>query len=116
MPVRPGTPLLGYAAAGQSPVTAAWAPVLFWRAERDAPAATVRSLVLLGADGQEVYRLSGPPVDGWYPFDRWRAGEVVRDPLWLIPQAAGLTAGPYRFGVTVDGGGFVPLGEVVFGR
>jgi hypothetical protein len=123
-----GVTLLGYALPiRQATLASAWPVTLFWRADQDRPAARTRGLVLLDAGGQEVWRLSGAPVDGYYPFETWRAGEVVRDPFLFVPtQPMNLQAGAYRFAVVVSGDGnkplmpqgashvFVPLGSVEF--
>jgi hypothetical protein len=82
-----------------------------------------------------VEQASGVPVDGYYPFEVWQAGEVVRDPLQFASadQLENVEPGVYRFGVTVSkgidepsleytlvegemegGDGFVPLGTVEF--
>ncbi len=120
-----GVTLLGYIQSQQqAAVTGAWPVTLFWRADRDRPAARVRDLVLLDAEGGEVGRVSGAPVDGHYPVETWRSGEIVRDPLWFtfVPPVA-LDAGTYRFGVIVSASDgplspdgaldeFVPLGTV----
>ena len=99
-----GLTLLGYAQpCDQVRLPSDWRITLFWRADRDRPAVRLRDLVLLDAEGHEVWRLSGTPVDGHYPFEVWRAGEVVRDPLLFIPaQPVTLKPGVYRFGVTVS--------------
>ena len=123
-----GVTLLGYAQPyEQMALPGGWPLTLFWRAERDAPAALSRDLVLLDAEGREAARLSGAPADGAYPFGAWQAGEVVRDPLVLaVPQMLDLgpadvdrASGTYRFGVAVHAEGvssprFVPLGSVTF--
>jgi len=120
-----GVTLLGCAQPGQATLPGAWPITLFWRADRDHPAAHTRDLVLLDAEGQEAWRLSGAPVGGIHPFEAWQASEVVRDPiLFVSAQPVNLEAGIYRFGVTVsvDGSlsstgasdGFVPLGTVEF--
>ncbi|MCP4537464.1 MAG: hypothetical protein GY832_09990 [Chloroflexi bacterium] len=100
-----GVTLLGYAQSRQqASVKDAWPITLFWRADRDQPAARVRDLVLLDTDGQEVDRISGIPLDGYYPFDNWQTGEVVRDPLWFtFVQPVRLDAGIYHFGAIVSG-------------
>ena len=84
---------------------------------------------MLDVEGEEAGRISGSPADGYYPFEVWQAGEVVRDPLWFVPtQPMNLKAGIlYRLGVTVSAGGeplnpdpagasdgFVPLGTIEF--
>ncbi|MFQ6099668.1 MAG: hypothetical protein ACE5OS_00325 [Anaerolineae bacterium] len=96
--------LLGYAQPdNQATLPGEWRVTLFWRADSDHPAARVRDLVLLDAEGQEVWRLSGTPVDGYYPFEAWQAGEVVRDPLvFVLAQPLDLKPGIYRFDVTVS--------------
>ena len=124
-----GVTLLGVAQpCDQVMLPGAWSITLFWRAERDHPPARTRDLVLLDAQGQEVWRFSGAPVDGYYPFEAWLAGEVVRDPLLFVPaQVVDLKAGVYRFGVMVEAAGadeplnpegandaFVDLGTVEF--
>ncbi len=110
-----GVTLLGYIQPHErTTLPGAWPITLFWRADRDRPAARTRDLVFLDTGGQEVGRFSGSPVDGRYPFEMWRAGEVVRDQLLFVPPD-GLAAGVYRFGVVVSGDGeFVPLGIVEF--
>ena len=99
-----GVTLLGYAQLyDQVTLPCAWPITLFWRAERDHPVVRYRDLVLLDAEGQEAWRLSGRPVDGYYPFEVWQAGEIVRDPLMFVSsEAPGLKPGLYRFGVTVS--------------
>jgi len=100
-----GLTLLGYAQPyDQVRLPGDWRITLFWRADRDRPAVRLRDLVLLDAEGHEVWRLSGTPVDGHYPFEVWQAGEIVRDPLLFVPaQPVTLKPGVYRFGVTVSG-------------
>jgi len=97
--------LLGYVQR-DAQVTASdvWPVTVFWRAERKHPAARTRALVLLDADGKEVVRVSGEPLDGYYPFELWREGEIVRDPLQLAMEQYEeyLDPGPYRFGVAVS--------------
>jgi hypothetical protein len=130
-----GVTLLGYVQPDeQVTLPGVWPITLFWRAECDRPAVRVRSLVLLDAEGEELKRISGVPADGYYPFEAWQVGEVVRDPLqFVFAQPVGpvdLEAGVYRFGVTVSSldeplnpegasangelEGFVPLGTVEF--
>lgn len=121
-----GVTLLGYAQAyDEVTLPGAWLVTLFWRAERDRPAARYRDLVLLDAEGREVWRLSGAPVEGYYPFEAWQAGEIVRDPLLFVSaRPVRLKSGMYRFGVTVSGDEpliaerasepFVSLGTVEF--
>jgi hypothetical protein len=109
-----GITLLGYAEPyPKVKLPGVWPITLFWRADSDHPAARVRDLVLLDAAGNEVWRFSGVPAD--YPFEVWQAGEVVRDPILFVAETpVSLTTGKYRFGVVVDGGDWVPLGEVKF--
>ncbi|MDY6877802.1 MAG: hypothetical protein SWK90_16595 [Chloroflexota bacterium] len=121
-----GLTLLGYAQPRDQVVLPGdWRITLFWRADRDCPAARVRDLVLLDAEGHEVWRLSGEPVDGHYPFGVWSSGEIVRDPLLFVPgPPVTQRPGVYHFGVTVSVDGpllaeetnepFVPLGSVEF--
>jgi hypothetical protein len=121
-----GVTLLGYAQPqARMALPGGWPVTLFWRADRDRPAARVRDLVLVDTEGQEAARLSGAPGEGVYPFDFWRAGEVVRDPLLLVvPHAADVEPGRYRFGVVLSADvplrpegrddDFVPLGAVEF--
>ena len=121
-----GVTLLGYTQShDQVTLPGDWRVTLFWRASRDRPAARVRDLVLLDTEGHEVWRLSGSPVDGHYPFEVWQAGEIVRDPLLFVPaQPVTLAPGVYHFGVMVSADGpliakgtnetFVPLGSVEF--
>ncbi len=45
-------------------------------------------------EGPVVGQIDRPPVQGTYPTDRWRAGEVVRDP-YRLPLPTGLPAGEY---------------------
>lgn len=121
-----GITLLGYAGRPEPvALSDAWRITLFWRADSDHPGARTRDLILLNAAGDEVWRLSGPPADGRYPFEHWQAGEVVRDPSVVgLAALGGLEAGVYRFGVTVSGDAplvpegadepFVLLGSVEF--
>jgi hypothetical protein len=103
--------LLGYAQPrDRVTVSGDWRITLFWRADTDQPAARIRDLVLLDAEGREVRRLSGAPVDGNYPFEMWEAGEIVRDQLVLV--LADLKPGIYTFGVTVGASKPVSLGTM----
>lgn len=122
-----GVTLLGYIQSHQQvALPGVWPVTLFWRADQDQPTARVRDLVLLDAEGEEAGRISGTPADGYYPFEKWQSGEIVRDPLWFdFAQSVDVDEGMYRFGVMVSvsddplnhGGaldGFVPLGTVEF--
>jgi hypothetical protein len=122
-----GVTLLGYVQSiDRVALPDAWPITLFWRADRDHPAARTRDLVLLNAGGEEVGRISGSPAEGCYPFEVWQTGEVVRDPLWFVTaQPPSLEAGTHRFGLIVsesDGpvssegtaDPLVPLGTVEF--
>jgi hypothetical protein len=121
-----GVTLLGYTQVHERVVLPdEWRVTLFWRADRDAPSARVRDLVLLDAQGREAERISGVPAEGAYPFEVWQSGEVVRDPLRLVFSGSdGVGVGKYRFGVVLsaetplapDGAAevFVPLGTVEF--
>jgi len=102
----------------------AWPITLFWRADRDRPAAWSRDLVILDAEGNEVWKASGPPAG--YPFEMWQAGEIVRDPLlFTATSPVSLVTAKYPFGVVLssaDGplvpegaeAAFVPLNRVKF--
>jgi hypothetical protein len=100
--------LLGYNQSdGQAKLPGVWSLTLFWRADRDQPPARIRGVVLLDDTGQQAWEISGVPANGSYPFDTWRAGEVVRDPLQfaaggLIDIPRDITDGAYRFGVAVS--------------
>ncbi len=123
-----GVTLLGYAQPyPKVKLPGAWPLTLFWRADRDHPAARHRDLVLLDPGGNEVWRSSGPP--GGYPFQVWQAGEIVRDPLlFTAASPVSLMTDKYVFGVTVSADDplnpegpegmvddpFVPLGRVKF--
>jgi len=119
-----GVTLLGYAQPyPKVKLPGAWPLTLFWRADCDHPAARTRDVVLLDAEGNEVWRFSGPPAD--YPFEGWQAGEIVRDPLLFVATSpVSLVTARYDFGVTVRadeplvpegaGGPFVSLGRVKF--
>jgi arylsulfatase A-like enzyme len=48
-------------------------------------------------DGPAFYNLDHPPVEGAYPIERWRAGQVIRD-TFTIPNQA-LRSGTYRYTV-----------------
>jgi len=125
-----GVTLLGYTQPyDRATLPGSWPLTFFWRADRDAPAARTRALVLLDGEGREIWRLSGEPVDGHYPFEMWQDGEIVRDPLLFAPpvRPVRLNTGVYRFGVAVDmddslglegeeeaGEAFVLLGSVEF--
>ena len=112
-----GVTLLGYTQPyDQVTLPGEWRITLFWRADTDHPPARTRDLMLLDAEGEEVGRLSGAPADGYYPFESWQAGEIVRDPLRFVPaQPVTLKPGVYQFGVTVGASEpFVPLGTVEF--
>jgi hypothetical protein len=97
-----GVTLLGYAQPyPKVKLPGAWPVTLFWRADRDHPAARGRALVLLDPDGNEVWRSSGPPAG--YPFEAWQAGEIVRDPLlFTAASPVSLMTDKYLFGVTVS--------------
>jgi hypothetical protein len=97
-----GVTLLGYEQLyPKVKLPGTWPLTLFWRADRDHPAARVRDLVLLDAAGEEVYRWSGPPAD--YAFENWRAGEIVRDPLVFASESpVSLFTDRYYFGVVVS--------------
>jgi hypothetical protein len=98
-----GVTLLGYSQYDDRvTLPGAWTVTLFWRADLDQPSARVRELALLDAEGQKVWQLEGIPADGHYPFEMWRKGEVVRDPVQFVSlQSPSLGAGIYHFGVTV---------------
>ncbi len=87
--------------------------LLFWRAERDAPAAPSLQLQLL--DGRTVaaeWQLE--PTEGRYPPPAWSAGEVVRDPqIRFLP--GDLAPGRYRL-VLVGADARAEVGEVVVGE
>jgi hypothetical protein len=108
-----GVTLLGYVQAqDQVVLPGVWPVALIWRADRDRPNARVRALTLLGPEGgpepriSEGPQLSGTPVDGYYPFEVWQAGEVVRDPLQFASadQLEDVEPGVYQFGVVVSAG------------
>jgi len=119
-----GITLLGYYQPVQKvTLPACWRVTLFWRADRDHPGAQERDLILLDADGGEVWRSAGDPAD--YPFAIWKAGEIVRDPVVFVPaQVPAVKSGWYDFGVAVRAGEpstagdlgerFVRLGRVKF--
>jgi hypothetical protein len=121
-----GVTLLGYAQSREQVVLPGeWRVTLFWRADRDNPSARIRDLVLRDAGGEEIQRISGAPAEGAYPFEVWRSGEVVRDPLRIVfAQPEDVEAGVYQFGVVVSADAplslagatevFVPLGAVEF--
>jgi hypothetical protein len=78
----------------------AWTLTLFWRADRDAPTAGRRHLVLLDKRGREALRLSGIP--GGYPAANWVSGDIVRDPVAFPPaDDAGVAPGRYQLAVAV---------------
>ncbi|MDQ7030304.1 MAG: glycosyltransferase family 39 protein [Ardenticatenia bacterium] len=54
--------------------------VLFWKAERPAPAIPSLSLVVVIPGGRTVAAWTWVPADGRYPPEMWEAGEIVRDP------------------------------------
>lgn len=87
---------------------------LYWRAEADAPQASlVRVWLTTGGSAPQSVRES-EPVDGGYPFDRWMAGEIVRDTHpWRL--SADLPEGDYQVhvGVLDDAGQMV--GETSIG-
>jgi hypothetical protein len=81
-----------------------WPVTLFWRADRDQPAALTRDLVFLDPDSKEVWRTSGVPAG--YPFERWQAGEIVRDPIvFSASSPVSLVTQKYRFGVALSADG-----------
>jgi hypothetical protein len=119
-----GVTLLGYQLLRPKvKLPGSWEIVLFWRAERDQPAAAVRDFVMLDRQGDEVWRVSGPPGD--YPFDRWRAGEIVRDPIvFTAVSPVSLVTEWYPIGVVLSAEqpippegseeAFLPLGRAEF--
>jgi hypothetical protein len=119
-----GVTLLGYQLLRPKvKLPGSWELILFWRAERDQPAAAVRDFVMLDDEGHEVWRISGPPAD--YPFDRWRAGEIVRDPIvFTAVSPVSLVTGRYPIGVVLSADRpilprgaedvFLPLGYAAF--
>jgi hypothetical protein len=119
-----GVTLMGYESCRKVVLPGEWCIDLFWQADRDNPSARVRDLVLLDADGDQVRRISGAPTEGIYPFEVWRAGEVVRDPLRFVftQDDTELESGMYQFGVVLSGesplkpegasDAFLPLGAV----
>jgi hypothetical protein len=122
-----GVTLMGYDAPRKEELPGEWHITLYWRAGQDNPSAHTRDLILLDADGKEVRRISGVPTEGAYPFEVWRSGEVVRDPLRFdFTQPGEIEAGVYQFGVVVRGDedapinpegateAFLPLGSVKF--
>ncbi len=119
-----GVTLLGYDRPyPKVKLPGAWPITLFWRADRDHPAALARDFVMFDSEGNEVWRVSGAPAD--YPFEAWQAGEIVRDPLlFTAASPVSLVTAKYPFGVTLRadeplipegaGSAFVPLDEVKF--
>ena len=119
-----GVTLLGYDRPyPKVKLPGAWPITLFWRADRDHPAALARDFVMFDPEGNEVWRVSGAPAD--YPFEAWQAGEIVRDPLlFTAASPVSLVTAKYPFGVTLradeplipEGAdrAFVPLDEVKF--
>jgi hypothetical protein len=85
-------------------------------------------VILLDDSGRQAWESSGVPANGSYPFDTWRAGEVVRDPLLFVAAELediprDIKDGAYRFGVAVSvdeeagtdvDGPVVPIGTVEF--
>jgi hypothetical protein len=53
-----------------------------WYAQA-APAQPFVVFVHLLQDGQRVAQADGPPANGYYPAQAWRAGDVVVDERWL---------------------------------
>jgi hypothetical protein len=99
-----GVTLLGHEAARDLYLPGEWTIEFFWRADRDHPSARIRDLVIVDEDGKEVWRISGEPSQGVYPFEVWRSGEVIRDPLYFeftYPEA--FEFGKYQIGVVVSG-------------
>ena len=75
---------------------------LFWRADRNAPPAQMRALALVDQAGKEVWFTSGAPAEGRYPFNLWRSGEIVRDPIWIdLTQRGDIAPGPYSLNLSV---------------
>jgi len=98
-----GVTLLGYAFAGEPvSVPGEWRVTLFWRADTDGPIAGTRTLMLLDPEGREVRRVSGVPCEGGYPFEAWRANEVVRDPILLVFDSEEVLSGRYQIAVGVS--------------
>ncbi|MHB9089908.1 MAG: hypothetical protein ACYC7H_00675, partial [Chloroflexota bacterium] len=73
---------------------------LYWEAKTNVGAAYDVILSLVGPDGKESARSGGPTAGGRYPTDKWRSGDVVRDPRQL-PVSARAAAGEHRLSVTV---------------
>lgn len=110
-----GVTLLGYIQEqDQALMPGDWSVTLFWRADQDKPAAHTREIVLWDVEedkpAPDVWRASGGAM-GVYPFDVWRDGEVIRDPVRLTTSSVtssvldldnsldNLENGVYRFGV-----------------
>lgn len=75
---------------------------LFWRADRNAPPAQMRALALVDQAGKEVWFTSGALAEGRYPFNLWRSGEIVRDPIWIdLTQRGDIAPGPYSLNLSV---------------
>lgn len=112
-----GITILGYSgSAVQVILPGVWSTTLFWRADRDAPLAHTRAIVLTDGAGKEIQLISGAPVDGSYPFTLWESGEVVRDPVWVdLQHGEHLEAGLYNLKLIVSWGNReqeLPLGTL----
>jgi hypothetical protein len=68
-------------------------------------------LIRLQRDGIAFAQASGPPVDGTYPTDQWRAGEWVLDrrDLRVPPDAQG---GPARLEIGLEGGKLLYVADI----
>lgn len=88
--------LLGYSDARGMQLTPGgqYAVTLFWRAEARQTVDYTVFVHLRDATGDTVAQHDGQPLDGDYPTSRWRPGEMVIDPHWIMLPSR-LPAGEY---------------------
>ena len=98
-----GLTLLGYSLPEAPSLTAPWSIVLYWRADHASPSARTRALVLLNDRADVVWRVSGVPAVGHYPFGHWGTKSIVRDPVVVADLPEGLSAGIYDLALAIDG-------------
>jgi hypothetical protein len=105
-PASIGISLLGYAPTISATALSAAAQdeidfTLVWKVQSVPTDNLLVNLRLVDAAGQPVWQSSGSvPVNGLYPTNAWRAGEVISD-FYHLPVAADLAPGAYQLQVAL---------------